>query len=204
VIDEDTPPPRIVSHPRRHNFGESPATDGFFADRKRRDPNTFSTEDPARLWVLGSSKMSQPLNCGWAFCILEPHLLSALSSSGADVIRELLSDGSLGNEITSVAELLSHLKPLTADTASDRFLRELLNARPLDSAFIESVLILAFLPTLHATVRRVGKQQSGLSQEGIVPHTLTVLLEYPRSGELNSRQLRFAFAISPAVQTQGL
>lgn len=144
--------------------------------------------------------MSPPLTCGCALCILEPRLLAALSSTDAEVIRELLLGSSAANEISSAAELLSYLKTLTADTASDQFLRELLIARPLEPAFIESILILAFLPTLHATVRRVGKQQPGLSHDDIIQQTLTVLLQYLRSDELHSRQSHFAFAISRAVK----
>jgi hypothetical protein len=144
--------------------------------------------------------MSPSLNCGCALCVLEPRLLSALSSTDAEVIRELIPGSSSGYEISCTAELLSHLKTLTADTASDQFLRELLTARPLDPTFIESVLILAFLPTLHATVRRVGKQQPGLSQEDIIQQTLAVLLQHLRSDELHSRQSHFAFAISRAVK----
>jgi len=144
--------------------------------------------------------MSPPLTCGCALCILEPRLLAALSSTDAEVIRELLPGSSFGNKISCSAELLSHLKTLTADTASDEFLRELLDARPLDPAFVESVLILAFLPTLHATVRRVGKQQPGLSHEDIIQQTLSILLQYLRSDELHSRQSHFAFAISRAVK----
>ena len=144
--------------------------------------------------------MSPPLNCGCALCILEPRLLSALSSTDAEVIRELSPGSRLGNEISCAAELLSHLKTLTADAASDEFLRELLNVRRLDPTFIESVLILAFLPTLHATVRRVGKQQPGLSQDDIIQQTLSVLLQYLRSDELRSRQSHFAFAISRAIK----
>jgi hypothetical protein len=144
--------------------------------------------------------MSPPLNCGCALCVLEPRLLSALSSTDAEVIRELLSGSTFGNEISCAAELLTRLRTLTADTASDDFLRELLNARPLDPTFIESVLILAFLPTLHATVRRVGKQQPGLPLEDIIQQALTVLLQYLRSDELHSRQSHFAFAISRAIK----
>ena len=80
------------------------------------------------------------------------------------------------------------------------FCAKFLIARPLEPTFIESVLILAFLPTLHGTVRRVGKQQAGLSQEDIIQQTLTFLLQYLRSEELHSRQSHFAFAISRAVK----
>ena len=144
--------------------------------------------------------MSPPLNCGCTLCILEPRLLAAISSTDAEVIRDLIPGSCFRYEISCAAELLSHLKTLTADSASDEFLRALLMARPLDPTFIESVLILAFLPTLHATVRRVGKQQPGLLQEDIVQQALSVLLQYLRSGELHSRQSHFAFAISRAVK----
>ena len=109
--------------------------------------------------------MSPPPTCGCALCILEPRLLAALSSTDAEVIRELLSGSS-----------------------------------PLDPVFVESALILAFLPTLHATVRRVGKQPPGLSHEDITQPTLSVLLQYLRSDELHSRQSHYAFAISRAVK----
>ena len=141
-----------------------------------------------------------PLICGCALCTLEARLLSDLSYTEATAIDELfsLSDGM--HQYSSVTALLSRLKASTADRAADDFLRELLTARPLNPPFVESILVLAFLPTLHATVRRVGKQQLGLLAEDIVQQALTVLLQYLRSEELRARQSHFAFAISRAVK----
>jgi hypothetical protein len=144
--------------------------------------------------------MSPPVLCGCALCRLEPRLLRALSSTEPDAIDGLfLTSGSL-HRCSSVPALLSHLKASTADTGSDDSLRELLTARPRNPSFIESVLVLAFLPTLHTTVRRVRRQQPGLSPDDIAQQALSILLQYLRSGELHSRQSHFAFAISRAIK----
>jgi DNA-directed RNA polymerase specialized sigma24 family protein len=81
-------------------------------------------------------------------------------------------------------------------------LRELYASREINPAFIEGVLVLVFLPMLHGTIRRVGRQQPGLAQEDITQQTLSFLLQYLRSDELRSRQSHFAFAISRAVKRQ--
>jgi hypothetical protein len=144
--------------------------------------------------------MSPPLDCGCALCILEPRLLSALATTNADMIRELIPDSSRRNEICCAADLVSHLKTLSANTESDAFLGELLTARPLDPNFVDSVPILAFLPILHLAVRRVARQQPCLPTEDITQQTLSILLQYLRSAELHARQSHFAFAISRAVK----
>jgi hypothetical protein len=144
--------------------------------------------------------MSPPLTCGCALCVLEPRLLSALATTNAEMIRELIPESSRRNEICCAADLVSHLKTLAVNTESDGFLHELLMARPLDPNFIDSVLILAFLPMLHVVVRRVARQQPCLPPEDITQQTLSILLQYLRSGELHTRQSHFAFAISRDVK----
>jgi hypothetical protein len=144
--------------------------------------------------------MSPPLTCGCALCILEPRLLCALATTNAETIRELLPESTLRNEICCATDLVTRLKMVSAHTESDEFLRELLTARPLDPNFIDSVLILAFLPMLHVVVRRVVRQQPCLLTEDITQQTLSTLLQYLRSSELHKRQSHFAFAISRAVK----
>jgi hypothetical protein len=144
--------------------------------------------------------MSPPLDCGCALCILEPRLLSALANTNSEMIRELIPASSRRNEIGCAGDLVSHLKALPTNTGSDAFLRELVTARPLDPNFIDSVLILAFLPMLHVVVRRVARQQPCLPTEDITQQTLSILLQYLRSAELHTRQSHFAFAISRAVK----
>ena len=72
----------------------------------------------------------------------------------------------------------------------------------LNSSFTESVLVVAFLPMLHGTVRRVFRQQPGLDPDDISQLALSFLLQYLRSHELQARQSHFAFAISRAVKRQ--
>jgi hypothetical protein len=144
--------------------------------------------------------MSPPVICGCALCSLEARLLSALSYTEADVITGLFKPSEGLHQYSSVAALLAQLKALTADRGADDLLRELLKARPLNPPFVESVLVLAFLPTLHITVRRVSKQQSSLTPEDIVQQALSILLQYLRSDDLQTRQSHFAFAISRAVK----
>ncbi len=144
--------------------------------------------------------MSPPVLCACTLCNLEPRLLSALSPREKEAIDGLFLMSEALSRCSSVPELLSHLKASSADANSDASLRDLLVARPLNPSFVESVLILAFLPTLHATVRKVGRQQPALSHQDIAQQSLSVLLEYLRSDDLRARRSHFAFAISRAVK----
>jgi DNA-directed RNA polymerase specialized sigma24 family protein len=129
-------------------------------------------------------------------------LLSDLSDTEADVIGELFST-SLGlRQYSSASSLLLHLKASPADARSDELLRELLTLRTVNPTFIESFLVLAFVPMLHGTTRRVAQQQPGLSPEDVTQQALSFLLRYLRSDELRLRQSHFAFAVSRAVKRQ--
>jgi DNA-directed RNA polymerase specialized sigma24 family protein len=55
---------------------------------------------------------------------------------------------------------------------------------------------------LHGTIRRVARQQPGLSHEDITQQALSFLLHFLHSNELQKRQSHFAFAISRAVKRQ--
>jgi hypothetical protein len=138
--------------------------------------------------------------CGCTLCRLEPRLLSALSPGEKEAIDGLFLISEGLRRCSSVPELLSHLKASSADADSDASLRDLLIAHPLNPSFVEAVLVLAFLPSLHATVRRVGRQQPALSHDDIAQQALSVLLEYLRSDDLRVRRSHFAFAIARAVK----
>jgi len=128
--------------------------------------------------------------CDCALCIIELRLVRDLSRTDSDALGELFSS------------LLSDLKTSHADAQSDELLRELFAVRASNTSFIESLLVLTFLPMLHGTVRRVSRQQPGLSQEDISQQALSFLLQYLRSQDLKARQSHFAFAISRAVKRQ--
>ena len=140
--------------------------------------------------------------CDCALCIIELRLVRDLSRTDSDVLGELFSKSERLREYPSVSSLLSHLKASPANAGSDELLRELFAIRASNTSFIESLLVLTFLPMLHGTVRRVSRQQPGLLQEDISQQALSFLLQYLRSQELQARQSHFAFAISRAVKRQ--
>ncbi|MFZ3332812.1 MAG: hypothetical protein WA197_19410 [Candidatus Acidiferrales bacterium] len=146
--------------------------------------------------------MPSGITCDCALCNIELHLLRVLSRIEPDRFSELVATSERLREYSSASSLLSHLKTSPADARSDELLRELFAARGATSSFTESLLVLAFLPMLHGTVRRVSRQQPGLAPDDISQQALSFLLQYLRSDELQARQSHFAFAISRAVKRQ--
>jgi DNA-directed RNA polymerase specialized sigma24 family protein len=140
--------------------------------------------------------------CDCTLCKIELRLLRDLSRTDSYALREVFSVSERLRAYPSVSCLLSDLKAAPADARSDQLLHELFLIRALTPAITESLLILTFLPMLHGTVRRVSKQQPGLSLEDISQQVLSFLLQYLRSEELQARQSHFAFAISRAVKRQ--
>ena len=100
----------------------------------------------------------------------------------------------------SASNLLLFLRASPADAHSDELLAELFRIRSARPEFIESLLILAFVPMLHRTIRRVVRYQPALAEEDITQQALSILLQFLRSNESQARQSHFAFAISRAVK----
>lgn len=148
--------------------------------------------------------MPMPLGatCNCALCNIEVRLLADSTFAEPNVFNELASVSNGLREFPSVANLLLHLRNSPTDTRSDELLRELFAMRAINSVFVESLLVLAFLPMLHGTIRRVAKHQPTLLAEDITQQTLSFLLQFLRSAELRTRQSHFAFAISRAVKRQ--
>lgn len=146
--------------------------------------------------------MPREVTCHCALCNIEARLLSDLSFAEAGAIDKLFSTSQSLGQYSSASNLLSHLKMSPADATSDELLRELFAIRTLNPESVESLLVLAFLPMLHGTVRRVARQQPGLSHEDITQQALSFLLQFLRSDELQKRQSHFAFVISRAVKRQ--
>lgn len=140
------------------------------------------------------------LSCGCTLCSIETRLLADLSFSEAEAFGGMFSAFDALCHYSCVPSLLSDLKTSPAYLRSDALLSELFAARSLDGAFVEGILILAFLPMLHGTVRRVARQQPGLAQEDIAQQAFSFLLRYLGSRDLRARESHFAFAISRAVK----
>jgi DNA-directed RNA polymerase specialized sigma24 family protein len=140
--------------------------------------------------------------CRCLLCRIESELTADLISRAA-VYDSLLS--STGNGLRVFASpllLLSHLKATQAGPSSDVLFRELLTARASEPQFVETLMIVAFVPVLHGTVRRIAKQQLRLTRADVTQQALSVFLQVLRSDKVEKRQSHFAFAISRAVKRQ--
>ena len=140
--------------------------------------------------------------CRCLLCRIETQLAGELASSMAvyDAIRGSTANGL--RAFPSPFHLLSHLKATQAGPSSDDLFRELLAARAVEPQFVETLMIVAFVPVLHGTVRRIAKQQSRLTRADITQQALSVFLQVLRSEQIRTRQSHFAFAISRAVKRQ--
>ena len=137
--------------------------------------------------------------CDCTLCYLEVQLLRSLALTEGEAFADLPQESQL-RQCASVSELLLFLRASPADARSDELLRELLKIRTARPAFVESLLVLAFVPMLHRTIRRVVRYQPALAEEDITQQALSFLLLFLRSKEMLSRQTHFAFAISRAVK----
>jgi hypothetical protein len=138
--------------------------------------------------------------CGCALCDIEARLLSELALADTDAIRRVFSSHPSLAHHSSPSNLLLHLRNLSADAQSDELLRDFFAPPLTDSPVVQHLLILAFFPLLHRTVRLVARQQPDLSPEDIAQQALSFFLELLRSAEMRNRRSHFAFAISREVK----
>ena len=144
--------------------------------------------------------MPQPPACDCVLCEIEVRLLASL---GAEEIAppELHISGQL-QLFSSVPAFVQRLRASPAHAQSDELFHELLHFRESKPAFIEGLFVLAFVPMLHRSIRRVSEYQPALAEEDITQQALSFLLEILRSREMQERESHFAFAISRAVKRQ--
>jgi hypothetical protein len=136
-------------------------------------------------------------SCDCPLCELERQLLAALAGGGTGFNSELVALG-----FKSPASFLEVLRLAPADSRSDAVLRNLFRLCAIDPDFVESLLVLAFVPMLHRTIRRVALYQPFLAEEDITQQALACLLQVLRSEEMQSRKSHYAFAVSRAVKRQ--
>jgi len=140
--------------------------------------------------------------CRCLLCKIEHELLHEINSSLRDY-QALLGSSTNGLcGFSSPLHLLSHLKAAHADSSADDLYRELLTARHEKPKLVEALLILAFVPVLHGTVRRVAKQQVQLTRSDITQQALSVFLEILWSEPMYQRQSHFVYAISRSLKRQ--
>ena len=133
--------------------------------------------------------------CDCTLCQLEAKLISFLANKQATTL-DLFSSMPHLQRYGSASDLISCLRTSQSTADSDGIFRDLLLLRPMDSEFVESVLILVFLPMLHRTVRMVRQQQQFLMEEDISQQSLATLLYVVCSRAIQIRTSHFAFAIA--------
>lgn len=146
--------------------------------------------------------MSLGTRCVCLLCHVESQLLAEFQSTDIRPHNFVLESSDRRPQIPSIPVLLSELRTSAADPRSDELFRKLFAARETNPQLVERFLVLAFLPMLHHTIRRVGKHQPTLSPDDITQQALTILLQFLRSEQLRLRASHFAFAISRAVKRQ--
>jgi hypothetical protein len=139
--------------------------------------------------------------CDCSLCEIELRLLASLAIDEGDAFQAF-TESSHPQSYSSVRDLVRLLRASPSHAQSDRVLGELLKARATRPAFIDSLLVLVFVPMLHRTVRRVVIWRPQLAEEDVVQQALGVLLEFLRSDDMRVRRSHFAFAISRAVKRQ--
>ena len=138
--------------------------------------------------------------CPCLLCSTEASLLKVVKLAETEILDGLFSCSPRLRNFVSTSSLLLYLRTAPPDAEVDEILGELCALRRVRSDLIESLLVLAFLPMLHTTIRRVTRAQSALAVEDVAQQTLSFLLQYLSSDDLEARRSHFAFAISRAVK----
>jgi len=143
--------------------------------------------------------MPREAACRCPLCVIESHLLATLGDASAP--PGLIVSGQLFL-FNSFRDLLRILRTPSAKAASDQLLRGLFRLGAIEPASVESLVILAFIPMLHGTIRRVARHQPELAEEDITQQALASLLEVLRSEQIRKRESHLAFAIARAVKRE--
>ena len=140
--------------------------------------------------------------CHCPLCRLETELLTELMDpSRLDGCRRILSSTPALAAFSGAGPLLTHLRLCRQTSSSDGILRALLHAKAIfDDGIVERVFILAILPSIHISLRRVARCYPQLSPEDTSQQALQSLLRFLDSEQLKARQNYLGFAIARRVK----
>ncbi len=150
--------------------------------------------------------MRDNLRCNCHICKVERYLLISLSEApgSADFSKFVASSPPLA-KFTSVSDLLGHLHVRRNGDSAGALVSELLTslvragtAIP-DLQLIQSVLVLAFTPTIHRTYREVRAWFRELEPEDIAQQTFAFFLQLTASAPGDMLNNHIAFVLSQAL-----
>jgi hypothetical protein len=146
--------------------------------------------------------MSERPCCGCPLCRIETELLTEfLDNYRLESCRRILASAPQLVVFSGLGPLLAHLRLCRDTPSTDGVLRALLQAkRMFGDGTAERILLLAFLPHMHAAVRSVLRRYPQLSPEDASQNVLQSLLRFLDSGHLQARQDYLGFAIARRVK----
>ena len=141
--------------------------------------------------------------CRCLICSIESTLMNQLAErERQECYQQFAASRSLLSVFPSASDLVDYLHSCrnTEDgtNRTDGLLSELLQAaaRDGDTGPLREMLLLVFIPTLHATSRSVAASYPSLPPEDIAQHAVVSLLEALLCSELHGRSSHIAFSIS--------
>jgi hypothetical protein len=147
--------------------------------------------------------MSRESTCRCLICGLERSLTEQFAGRfRKEAYREFADSRSLLSAFPAASDLVSYLHAYRnagdGIHTADRILTELLQATATggDAVALRDLLLLAFIPMLHATSRQVASRYPSLSTEDIAQHVVVALLQILGDPEFYGRTSHVAFAIS--------
>jgi hypothetical protein len=139
--------------------------------------------------------------CGCGLCAIERSVAAELASpSSATRYRELVTPNPVLRAYPTALELIAGLHACKAETngdrLSDRIFSELLAClfNPANADYLQSVLLLALMPAVHANVRQVSVSYPFIPRDDIAQHALAILIQCFRSEHWRTRRSHFAFS----------
>ena len=148
-------------------------------------------------------------NCTCLVCELEVTLCAEMSEhDSSNEFHRFASNNILLSGFPTAIDLLTHLhrhEDQDRVPSSDTVLDELLRAKgkPLTVRVWRSLLLLAFIPTVHRTTSQLLAVFPSLARDDISQNLIAALLEFLDSRELNSRHSHLAFAVARKLRRCG-
>jgi len=146
--------------------------------------------------------MPQRSCCRCPLCRIETELLTDfLNRKCQESCWQILSSEPELAMFPGPGPMLEYLRFCREPDSSDAILRALLRAKEaFRNGIAERLFILAFLPSLHASLRHVAKRYPQLSPDDASQQALQSLLRFLDSAQLRARHSYLAFAISRRVK----
>ncbi len=150
--------------------------------------------------------MRDNLRCNCPICKVERHLFISLSEPPGNAQFSTLASGSPPlSKFTSVSQLLDDLHARRNAESTGALVSELMSSLiragtlvP-DFKLVQSVLVLAFTPTIHRTYREVRAWFRELEPEDIAQQTLAFFLQLTASAPADMLNNHVAFILSQAL-----